>query len=137
MTEATVTKSKEKKNEKSHNKILGEKGERAARQYLERRGFEIIDTNWTCGFGEVDIVAIDEETLVFVEVKTRSGIEHGLPEEAITQTKRKKYEKIAMAYLEQSEYNDLPIRFDAISITLMAEDRAFLRHHKNAFGVGD
>ncbi len=137
MTEATVTKSKEKKNEKSHNKILGEKGERAARQYLERRGFEIIDANWTCGFGEVDIVAIDEETLVFVEVKTRSGIEHGLPEEAITQTKRKKYEKIAMAYLEQSEYNDLPIRFDAISITLMAEDRAFLRHHKNAFGVGD
>ncbi len=137
MTEATAIKNKEHKSEKSHNKILGEKGEKAACQYLKRRGFDVIETNWTCGFGEVDIVAIDEDTLVFVEVKTRSGIEHGLPEDAITYTKRKKYEKIAMAYLEKSDYNDLPIRFDAISITLMAEDRAFLRHHKNAFGVGD
>ncbi len=120
-----------------HNKTLGERGEIAACQYLGRRGIEVIDTNWTCRFGEADIVAIDEDCIVFVEVKTRSGVDRGLPEDAITREKRQKYEKIAMAYLEQSSYNNLSVRFDAISITLMAENRAFLRHHKNAFGVGD
>ncbi len=122
---------------KSHNKTLGEKGEQAACQYLARRGVDVIQRNWKCKFGEADIVALDDGAIVFIEVKTRSGVEHGLPEDAVTREKRTRYEKIAMAYLERSDYCDRPVRFDAISITLMTNSRAFLRHHKNAFGVGE
>lgn len=120
-----------------HNKDLGERGERAARQYLERRGLEIVDMNWRCPFGEADIIAIEDGVLAFIEVKTRADEEMGFPEEAVTKEKRARYEKIAAAYLANHDHGDMPIRFDVISITMIASDRAFLRHHRNAFGLGD
>mgnify|MGYP004715069709 CR=1 FL=1 len=119
-----------------HNKDLGRKGEEAAARFLVRRGYDIIERNWTCIAGEADIIALDEDTLVFVEVKTRSSAANGLPGEAITKEKRTRYEKIACLYLEHSEVSDAPVRFDVISITLIGPDRAFVRHHIAAFGVG-
>ena len=78
---------------------------------------EILERNWTCYAGEADIIARDERnTLCFVEVKTRRGVEKGFPEEAVTAKKRDRYEKIAACYLQRSDYVDIRVRFDVITI---------------------
>lgn len=114
---------------------LGRRGEAAAVQFLKRRGFEILDTNWVCYAGEADIIARDEDVLCFIEVKTRSQIEKGFPSEAVDANKRDRYERIAACYLQTYECVDVRVRFDVISILVISEHRAFLRFHINAFGV--
>lgn len=120
-----------------HNQKLGQRGEDAAVRFLERKGFYIHDRNWRCEAGEVDIVAEDEDSLVFVEVKTRSNCEKGLPEEAVGAEKRRRYERIAGYYLRDNSFVDTCVRFDVISILVVSSDRAFLRHHRGAYSVGD
>ncbi|MEG0476741.1 MAG: YraN family protein [Raoultibacter sp.] len=123
---------------KMHNKTLGARGEHAAVLFLERRGYEIIERNWVCPGGEADIIARDDDDcLVFIEVKTRSGAEKGFPSEAVTAAKRARYEKIATYYLAQHPLEDVYVRFDVVSIVVVAPERAFIRHHINAFGVGE
>lgn len=115
---------------------LGKKGEKAAVRYLKSKGYEILKRNWFCRFGEADIIArSDEGVLCFVEVKTRRGIEAGLPEEAITLEKQHRYERIALAYMMVSdEWDDNDnVRFDAIGICVTGPHRALLRHHKGCF----
>ena len=116
------------------NKQIGCEGENLAANFLVNRGYEIIARNWSCAAGEADIIARDADTLVFVEVKTRTSIEKGLPSDAVDQRKRGKYERIATYFTQRFEADSIPIRFDVISV-LMKEDRATLRHHINAFGV--
>lgn len=123
--------------EPCHNVELGRRGEEAAVRFLERRGFEVLERNWTCAAGEADIIAQDEGTLVFVEVKTRSNTDKGLPEEAVDKHKRERYEKIAAAFLQTYETVDIAVRFDVVSILVIGSERAFLRHHVNAFSVGE
>lgn len=118
------------------NKELGRRGERAAEKFLVRRGYDVVARNWTCPAGEADLVVRDESSIVFVEVKTRTSVEKGLPEEAVGREKRSKYERIAAFFLSDYPYTDMFVRFDVISILVMHEDRAFVRHHINAFGVG-
>ena len=120
-----------------HNKDLGRKGEEAAARYLVRRGYDIVERNWTCIAGEADIgIASMQDTIVFVEVKTRtSAANGGLPGEAVTKEKRARYEEIACLYLEHSEVTDVPVRFDVVAHTL-SDPTAFIRHHIDAFGVG-
>ena len=134
MNESTETKEYDQR----HNIDLGKRGEDAAAKFLERHGYEIIARNWTCPTGEADIIARDGDAIVFVEVKTRSNTEKGLPEEAITLAKRKRYEKIAVAFLkgfDLEDDDDVQVRFDVVSIVVVSLDRAFIRHHINAFGV--
>lgn len=119
----------------THNKELGKKGEEAAVRFLERRGYDIVERNWTCFAGEADIIARDGEAVVFVEVKTRTGASNGLPAEAVTKNKRERYEKIACAFLADYDVVDVPVRFDVVSISLIDTDRAMVRHHIDAFGV--
>lgn len=121
----------------SRNLEIGRRGEAAAAALLERRGIEIIERNWRCKAGEADIVALDEGCLVFVEVKTRVGIEAGMPEEAITAHKRDTYERIAAWYLAEHDFSDMCVRFDVITVLVISEDRALIRHVINAFGVGE
>ena len=118
------------------NKELGRRGERAAAEYFGRIGYEVLETNYTCPFGEADIVARDGRTLVFVEVKTRSGVAKGFPSEAVDARKRARYEKIAGWYLGDYEEVNIPVRFDVVALMVVAPDRAFLRHYKNAFAAG-
>ena len=116
-------------------KELGERGENAACKYLEHRGFDILARNWKCSYGEADVIAQDKDALVFIEVKTRAGTGAGLTEEAVTAQNRPRYEKIAMEYLKQeNELDSTSVRFDVISITLISHNKAFLRHHRDAFG---
>lgn len=115
---------------------LGKKGEDAACELLRRKGYHIIERNWTCPFGEADIIALDEGCLVFVEVKTRAGVSCGLPTEAVTPRKRQRYERIAACYLSRYDGMDSTVRFDVIGIQVFANGRALARHVVNAFGVG-
>lgn len=114
---------------------LGRKGEQAAACYLMRHGYEILERNWSCPAGEADIIALDDNVLVFVEVKTRNDIDKGFPEEAVTKEKRRRYENIAAYYLLEAEYVDMRYRFDVIGIVALGNNRATLRHHVNAFGA--
>lgn len=116
-------------------KELGRRGERAAAHFLEQRGYEILEMNWTCFAGEADIIARTDETLCFIEVKTRSHLEKGFPAEAVDARKRSKYERIAACYLQLCDFCDIRVRFDVISILVLSEHRAFLRFHINAFGA--
>ena len=118
---------------------IGLRGEEAASKYLVHQGYTILERNWACPFGEADIIALgpNDDELVFVEVKTRSTEAAGLPEEAVGPAKRRRYESIALAYLRDCDLRDIAICFDIIGITLAGVDRAFLRHHHRAFGIGE
>ncbi len=119
------------------NKQLGAEGEKLAASYLEKRGLKIIGTNWTCSFGEVDIIAYspEEKCHVLVEVKTRysaANDDTSIPELAVDARKQAKYRKLGLLYLaEHDEVRD--IRFDVIAITIMDDHVAKLRHLIGAF----
>ncbi len=117
------------------NRELGARGEEAAVRFLERHDYEIIERNWTCPAGEADIIAMDEDAIVFVEVKTRRSTDMGLPSEAVDAKKRERYERIAAMFLAHYDVVDVQVRFDIISIVVVSPDRAMIRHHINAFGV--
>ena len=127
---------KEKGKRKPHNKEIGRKGEAAAARYLQYVGYEIVDRNWSCPAGEVDIVARDGDVLVFCEVKTRTNINKGFPSEAVDAEKRAKYEKIAAWYVRDYMFTDIPVRFDVIALLVVGEDRALMKHYVNAFAQG-
>lgn len=115
---------------------LGKRGEDAAVRYLKLNGYEIIERNWRCKFGEADIIARDEEegVICFIEVKTRRSIEAGVPEEAVTPVKQRRYERIALSYMIGADFDeDARIRFDTIGICVTESRRALLRHHKGCF----
>jgi len=112
---------------------LGERGEDAAAAYLERAGMTLVERNWRCPVGEVDIVALDDKTLVLCEVKTRRTTSKGTPEDAITPAKQRRYARLAAAYIQHAGLEDPDVRFDVITLLVIAEDRALLRHHRAAF----
>lgn len=116
-----------------NDKVLGTRGEDAAAAYLERSGMTVIDRNWRCKAGEIDIVALDGETLVVVEVKTRRTDAKGTPEDAVSASKQRKLVRLAEAYTISSGARDVEVRFDVVTIRPLAEDRALLRHHRAAF----
>ncbi len=125
------------KQSKDTRKQLGARGEAVACLYLERQGIEILERNWRCQAGEADIIAREDDEIVFIEVKTRASLSAGLPEDSVTRQKRRKYEGIAIYYLSKADAPSSKVRFDVISITLVNEGRAFLRHHRDAFCSGD
>lgn len=118
------------------NKRLGKRGEDAAARYLELIGYEVLERNWTCPAGEADIIARDGQAVVFIEVKTRRGIQRGFPEEAVTAEKRQRYEKISAFFLRKYDETDIPVRFDVIALLVISEDRALIKHYINAYGCG-
>lgn len=94
---------------------LGEKGEGLAAKFLRKNGYKIIEQNYTTRIGEIDIIAMDGETLVFVEVKTRESLYYGRPFEAVTRLKRRKISNVAILYLKRLKAVP-PCRFDVVSI---------------------
>jgi len=116
---------------------LGARGEDAAAAYLDRIGMTIVDRNWRCKLGEIDIVALDGTDLVLVEVKTRRSVRRGTPEEAVSTTKQQRIVRLARSYIAEAGLRTAGVRFDVVAITVLAEDRALLRHHRAAFTVSD
>jgi len=113
-----------------HNQ-LGEKGELLAVNLLRKSGYTILDENWRSGRNEVDIVARIGETMVFVEVKTRSTAFFGDPSEAVSRPKQQRIIQAANDYLEQNEL-ELEARFDIVSI-VMNEKENVVDHITDAF----
>lgn len=97
---------------------LGRHGERKACKYLQKLGYRILGTNYRCKAGEIDIIAADHETLVFVEVKTRSSDQFGTPQEAVTPAKLRSVRQAAQYYLIESSAHDTPVRYDILALTI-------------------
>ncbi|MCL2883001.1 MAG: YraN family protein [Coriobacteriia bacterium] len=116
---------------------LGNKGEGFACSFLEHAGVKVLERNWHCQAGEADIIALEDDELVFIEVKTRSSLDKGFPEDSVTRKKRQRYELIAAYYLSDYEGPSRRIRFDVIAILVTGENQAFLKHHRDAFAHGE
>ncbi|TVY08800.1 YraN family protein [Paenibacillus cremeus] len=98
-------------------KQLGALGEAAAEQYLRKLGYTIIGRNWRCRSGEIDLIAEEGDTLIFVEVRTRSSSsQFGTPAESVDFRKQRQVTETAQVYLLQKKQYDRPIRFDVISV---------------------
>ena len=113
----------------------GKKGEKLAVEYLQKQGFQILETNWRFRKLEVDIIAKDKEVLVLVEVKTRSSKYFGEPEEFVDAKKEKFLAKASAEYMALINHN-WAIRFDVIAVFLKNEKEWELKHIKDAFFPG-
>jgi putative endonuclease len=113
--------------------VLGRRGEELAACYLEAQGMQILDRNWRCPDGEIDIVARDRNVLVICEVKTRSGLGYGLPAEAITRTKADRLRRLACAWLREHPAGGADVRFDVVSVVRAQRGAAVVEHLRAAF----
>jgi putative endonuclease len=116
---------------------IGEWGERRAVKYLKDMGFRVLESNFRCRVGEIDVVAREGDDLVFAEVKTRADLLYGLPCEAVDAHKRKQIARVAEVYIATREGGawldeNLRPRFDVIEI-LILDGRAYIRHIRDAF----
>jgi putative endonuclease len=112
---------------------FGRRAEDAAAAYLERKGLTILERNWRSEAGEIDIISLDGESVVFVEVKARQRARSGAPEEAVSERKQRRLGRVAIEYLAKAGLDDVAARFDVVAITRLTDDRARLRYHRNAF----
>ena len=115
-------------------KTLGQRGEAAAARYLRRRGYKILARGDRFGPGELDLVMLDRDTIVFVEVKTRQSHDAGHPAEAVDEVKQRKLTRLAVTFLKRYGLLERPARFDVVAITWPA-GKWFptIEHIKNAF----
>ncbi len=101
----------------TNKRAIGSHYEAKAAEFLKKQGYEILDCNYQDRYGEIDLVAKDGDYLVFVEVKYRSNLKNGYPEEAVTDKKQQKIRHGARYYLYRHDYSeDTPCRFDVVSI---------------------
>jgi putative endonuclease len=112
---------------------LGRRGEQLAAEYLERAGLRILDRNWRCEAGELDIVALERRVLVICEVKTRSGVRYGSPLEAVSRSKRLRLRRLASSWLAAQELGFDEVRIDVIGLVQDASGEFTLEHVR---GVG-
>lgn len=113
-------------------KKLGRLGEDTAVRYLVNKGYHLRTRNYNTRYGEIDIVCCQGPALVFVEVKTRTSLIFGTPEEAITPRKIDHIKKAALSYLQQEALTGWELRFDVITIVIQ-EDQVNINHIENAF----
>ena len=97
---------------------LGKFGEELAFRKIKRLGYKKIVRNFRCPLGEVDIIAKDGDTLVFMEIKTRKGRSIGYAKEAVNARKKRQISKVALAYMKSKDCSDLRARFDVVAISL-------------------
>jgi len=113
--------------------VLGRDGEQAAVTYLEGCGFRILDRNWRCADGEIDIVAVERHTFVVCEVKTRSGTRYGTPLEAVGRVKRARLRRLAVRWLTAHGIRFDQIRIDVVGL-LPAGTGGFTIEHVRGVG---
>lgn len=111
---------------------LGRRGERAAEKYLKRKGYRIVARNFRAAGAEIDLVAIDGETLVFVEVKTRRSRTSGAPEEAVDERKQLRMRRAAEVFLARYRAGDKELRFDVVAVDASGK-RLEIELLRNAF----
>lgn len=111
---------------------LGKTGEDLAIKYLKSNKFKILDRNFRCSLGELDIVAREKDTIIFIEVKTRRSADIVEPFESVGRKKQEKIRALAEFYLQEKNCADFEVRFDVISIVSDDRENRF-EHIKNAF----
>jgi len=110
----------------------GKSGEGLAAQFLKKNGYRILENNFRCRYGEIDIIATEGKTLAFIEVKTKTNNRFGPPKLAVDFKKQRQISKAALAYLTQNKLTNHPARFDVVGIS-MTEDKTEIELIKNAF----
>lgn len=113
---------------------LGRYGEDLAYKRIKRLGYRKIIRNYRCPLGEVDLIANDGDTLVFIEIKTRRGKPTGYAKEAVDARKQRQLSKVALAYMKSNNCSDAKARFDVIAISIK-EDKPEIEVVKNAFDL--
>lgn len=116
-------------------KTLGQFGEDCAAKFLEAKGYTIVARNFRIRSAEIDIIAQIDGVIVFVEVKARSNIRHGLPSEAVNLRKQKKIITAAGVFLQNKNFADCACRFDVVEIFFAGERVEEINHIENAFEV--
>ena len=100
------------------NKELGKRGEEVAIRFLKNNGYQILQKNYVCKLGEIDIVAREKDTLAFVEVKTRTSLLFGPPELSVTSFKQRQLSKAALYFLKEKKLGEVKARFDVVAVLL-------------------
>lgn len=114
---------------------LGRHGEELACRHLAENGYRIIGRNYRTRLGEIDIIAEEQGTLVFVEVKTRSSGRFCDPVEAVGRAKCRQISRVALEYLEKEGRQNQPARFDVVGVTMKPDSRPQIETIKNAFDL--
>lgn len=114
---------------------VGHYGERVALAHLEADGFEVLERNWRCAEGEIDLIAVDPKdgALVFVEVKTRSTIDYGVPAEAVSWRKARRIRVLAGRWLAEHDRFFSTVRFDVVAVLRQPRGAAIVEHLREAF----
>ena len=112
---------------------LGKRGEEIAAKFLKKTGVKILQRNYRCRYGEIDIVAQDKDSLVFIEVKTRTSTNFGTPAMAVDKRKQLQIARAAQQYLADKKQHATPARFDVIAILINEHEQ--VEHIKNAFDL--
>jgi len=112
---------------------FGKSGEETAARYLKNKKFRIVKRNFRFLKGEIDIIAYDRETLVFIEVKARKSKEFGLPEESVTPSKQRQIKRVAKGFLVKNNLHDVECRFDVLSLSFNEKNGYQINHLQDAF----
>jgi putative endonuclease len=111
---------------------LGKEGERLAEEYLKKKGYKLVERNYRCSMGELDLIVLDRRVVVFVEVKTRTGHGFGSPFEAVEFHKQHKMIQVAQYFLTEKRLHQRDARFDVVGISWPGGDPV-VEHIENAF----
>lgn len=114
-------------------KEIGQLGEEMALRYLRRQGYRILERNFRCRLGEIDLIAREKEELVFIEVKTRTSTRFGLPQEAVNWEKQRRLSRLAQFYLVSRGLAGINCRFDVVAILLTNGGKPRIEIIKDAF----
>ena len=114
--------------------FFGKRGEAAAESYLRKKGYIVVERNYRCALGEVDLIVLHGRVIVFVEVKTRSGDRFGTPAEAVERRKQRKMIQAAQYFLTHHRLGERDARFDVIGISWPGREPR-IEHIENAFQV--
>jgi putative endonuclease len=111
---------------------FGKKSESLAAKHLKKHGYRILEQNYCTKLGEIDIIAIDKGTIVFVEVKARRSYLFGHPKFAVTPKKQRKISMVALCYLKETKQDNAKARFDVVAVSSI-KDKPDIEIVKNAF----
>lgn len=112
---------------------LGDRGEIIAADFLAGQGYQVLEKKLRAPFGELDLIVQKDQILIFVEVKTRSTVQLGLPEEAVDLPKQKQMTRLAEWYFQKNSLHHMKMRFDVIAILYDGRSEPQIRHIQNAF----
>ncbi len=98
------------------NHETGKSGEQLALDYMIRQGYQLVNRNYRCKIGEIDLILMKGNTLIFMEVKTRSSLKYGLPRESVTIAKQRTISRTALQYIQRYKIKNLNFRFDVVEI---------------------